>query len=184
LALTRPWQTLVLPAQDVSVSISQYPEEGMLSVVYVRFKVMSGGQVVGEWDLGLRAQLWREVWVATSRLNRGHLLDSSSLTAQKVDALREADTIGVREFDPSEFELAQTVNAGRPITKRDIVERPLVRKNQVVEVVASRSGMVVSMKAQALQNGAQGALIKMLNMDSRREFNAQVIDENRVEVHF
>jgi flagella basal body P-ring formation protein FlgA len=184
LALVRPWQPMVLPSDDVSISLTQYPEGGMLSVVSVRFQVLSGGRMVGEWEVGLRAQLWREVWVAASRLNRGDALDAGMLVAQKVDVLREGAVIGSDEIDPAGYEMAQGVSMGRPLTKRDICERPVIRKNQVVEVVANRGGMLVSMKAQALQNGGTGALIKMLNIESRREFNAQVLDENRVEVHF
>jgi flagella basal body P-ring formation protein FlgA len=68
--------------------------------------------------------------------------------------------------------------------KRDVVEKPVIRKNQIVEVVANRGALTITMKAQALESGAVKALIRMRNLDSKREFNAQVIDETRANVVF
>jgi flagella basal body P-ring formation protein FlgA len=40
------------------------------------------------------------------------------------------------------------------------------------------------MKALALENGAAGDLIRLRNVESRKDFNAQVLNENKVQVRF
>jgi flagella basal body P-ring formation protein FlgA len=40
------------------------------------------------------------------------------------------------------------------------------------------------MKALALEDGGINALIKMRNLDSNKEFDAQILNENEVKVHF
>jgi flagella basal body P-ring formation protein FlgA len=40
------------------------------------------------------------------------------------------------------------------------------------------------MKALAMENGAQGDVVTVRNPESRKDFAAQVIDENRVQVRF
>ena len=40
------------------------------------------------------------------------------------------------------------------------------------------------MKALALENGAAGDLIKLRNLESRREINGQIINENKVRIPF
>ena len=184
LTLAQPWQTLKLPASDFAIVITEVPVGGISGTFYIRAKVSSGGGVVGDWQLPLRAQLLQEVWVASTRLDRGQPLDRSVLAVQKIDVLRERLPLIPAEADPTNLDLTQSVAAGRPLTRRDIAERPVVRKGQVVEVVARQGMLVVSMKALALENGAMGDLIKLRNLESRKEFSGQILNENKVQVHF
>lgn len=184
LAFTRPWQAVKLPDKAFEVVINDYPGEGVSGSFFIRCKVVSGGETVGEWQLALHGQLWQEVWGALSRLDRGQALDRSLLAVQKVNVLRDKQAFLPAEADPALYEMAQSVPAGRPLTKRDVNERPLIHKGQVVEVIAKQGLLNVHMKALALEDGVLNALIKMRNLDSRKDFNAQIINENQVEVHF
>jgi flagella basal body P-ring formation protein FlgA len=76
------------------------------------------------------------------------------------------------------------VNAGRVLTWRDITRRPLVRKGDVVEVSAGDGQLLITMKALAMENGAQGDTVTVRNPVSRKDFAAMVVDENRVQVRF
>lgn len=184
IVLARAWQPVRLPSADAVVEITEFPIGGIASTFYVRVKITSNGFAILDAQVPLRAQLWEEVWIASTRLERGQALDRSLLAMQKVDVLRERQTLVPANVDPATLELAMGVPAGRPLTRRDIVERPLIRKGQVVEVVAQQGLLAVSMKALALQNGAAGELIRLRNLDSRKEFNGQILNENRVQVHF
>jgi flagella basal body P-ring formation protein FlgA len=184
LELSRPWTPVPLPADDVTVTIVDFCTDRLSNSVLVRCEALSGGQKVGQWQVGLSAQLWKEVWAASARLDRGQSLDRSMLSPLKVDILRERDTLLTTDVDPSGFDVEQSVAAGRPLGKHDVTERPLIRKNQIVEAVAHRGALAISMKAQALENGVASALIKMRNLESQKIFSAQVLDENRVEVQF
>ena len=184
LTLAQPWKALKLPASDFAVVISETPSSGIAGTFIVHAKVTSGGELVSDFQVSLRAQLWQEVWTAASRLERGQPLDRSLLTTTKVDVLREHQPQLLADTDPSTLEVAQTVGASRPLTKRDVIERPLVRRGQVVEVVAQQGLLAISMKGLALESGARGELIKLRNLESRREFSAQILNENKVQVHF
>ena len=184
LTLAQPWKALKLPAEDFAVAISETPAGGINGTFLVRAKITSGGETAGDVQVSLRAQLWQQVWTAASRLERGQALDRSLLSTAKVDVLREQQPPLLVEVDPSKLEVAQTVNASRPLTRRDVIERPLVRRGQVVEVVAQQGLLAISMKALALESGAGGELIKLRNLESRKEFSGQILNENKVQVHF
>jgi flagella basal body P-ring formation protein FlgA len=79
---------------------------------------------------------------------------------------------------------ARAVQAGRIVTWRDIARRPLVKKGDMVEVSATEGVLSITMKAMALSNGAQGEAVTLRNLESRKDFTAFVIDENRVQVRF
>jgi flagella basal body P-ring formation protein FlgA len=100
-----------------------------------------------------------------------------------VDVLRERDVIPAVAAD-STFAFVRGVQPGHLLTWRDIMRRPLVKKGDVVEVSASDGLLVVQMKALAMQNGGKGEAVTVRNMDSRKDFTAFVIDENRVQVRF
>lgn len=184
LTLARQWRAVALPGADFTLEIIEYPEGPLKSQFSVKCKVSSEGRVIGEWPIALKAQLWREVWIATDRINRGTQIDRQLLTTRRVDVLREGEGLIASNVDLSVFEVGESIAAGRGITKRDVVERPLIRKNQIVEVSAQRGALSITMKAQALESGGANALIRVRNIDSRKEFNAQVIDAHRVQVVF
>lgn len=184
LTLGRAWEAVRLPGDDLFLAVTELPIGGVSGAFFIRAKASSGGAVIGEWQLPLRAQLWQEVWVAATRLERGQELDRKLLGVQKVDVLRERTPLIPATNDPTSFDITQSIPAGRALTTRDVIERPLVRKGQVVEVVALQGMLAVSMKALALESGAAGDLIKLRNLESRREFSGQILNESKVQVHF
>jgi flagella basal body P-ring formation protein FlgA len=70
------------------------------------------------------------------------------------------------------------------LTWRDITRRPLVKKGDVVEVSANSGQLLVTMKALAMESGAQGDTVTVRNPISLKNFAAVVVDENRVQVRF
>jgi len=184
LDFVRPWQPLKLPSENFELILSDYPGGGVSSAFLIQCKVVSEGVTIADLQLSLHAQLWQEVWGALSKLDRGQPLDSTMVALQKVNVLRDKQTYLSSDVDPSVYDMAQSVQAGHPLFKQDVVERPVVHKGQVVEVVARQGLFNVRMKALAMEDGGEKAIIKMRNLETRKDFNAQIINENQVEVHF
>ena len=183
LELVRSWAGVRLTGQP-TLSILEYPQKGVSSQMSVRCRLSDNGHQVGEWLLPLRARLWQEVWVAASTLRNGQPLEISMVRRQKVDLLRYRSELLDADSDPSLYQTVQNVASGSVLSMRDVLEKPLIQKNQVVDAVLKRGALSITMKAQALENGAPRAFIKMRNIESRKEFNAQVIDERQVHVFF
>jgi len=184
LTFLEQWRPVPLPGKDCDITLTDYPAEGVTTSFTVTFKVVSGGIAVGEWQLPLRAQLWQSVWVTQGRLERGQSLDRSMLNDRKIDTLRVPQTYLSDDIDPEGFDLAQGVGAGQPIAKQDVIERPIIHRGDLVDVVATEGLLEIRMKALALEDGGINALIKMRNLDSNKEFDAQILNENEVKVHF
>ena len=184
LSLARVWPALRLPEADWILTVTEWPAGGLSATLLVRVKIVSGSETIIEGQLPLRAQLWQEVWFASNQIDRGQSLDRSSLTSQKADVLRERIPLVSAKIEPSTLELSQAVSAGRALTRRDVTVRPLIRKGQVVEAFAQSGQFGVRMKALAMENGAAGDLIKLQNIESRKEFHGQVTHESKVQIHF
>ena len=184
LALAQSWKPLKLPASDFALAITESPSAGITGTFIIRVRITSDGAAIADLPLSLRAQLFQDVWIAANRVDRGQSLDRSLLTTSKVDVLRERQPPLLAEVDPTGFDAVQPIAAGRSITRRDVIERPIIRRGQVVEVIAHHGQLAISMKALALESGANGSLIKLRNIESRKEFSGRILNENKVQVHF
>jgi flagella basal body P-ring formation protein FlgA len=184
LSFVEQWHPVPLPGKDCDITLTDYPAEGITGAFNVTFKVVSGGTQVGEWQIDLRAQLWQSVWITQSRLERGQSLDRTMLNDRKIDVLRNPDSYLSDDIDPDGYDAAQGLGAGVPIAKQDVIERPVIHRGDVVDVIATEGMLDIRMKALALEDGGINALIKLRNLDSNKEFDAQILNENEVRVHF
>ncbi len=182
LELLRNWAPPARTAAVWDVAVLEFPNV-VSSSLLLRCRLLADGAVVADTTFVLRAQLWRDVWAARQPVAMGASFDPASLEVRRVDALRERDIVPVATGDRS-YVFARGVSPGRLLTWRDITRRPLVKKGEVVEVSAIDGGLAVTMKALAMENGAQGDTVTVRNPVSRRDFAALVVEENRVQVRF
>ena len=182
LELIRPWSPPARVAETWAIELLEYPTVPASSML-VRCRVLADGIAAGESTLVLRAVLWRDVWVARQPLITGAVFDPAELETRRVDLFREREALPAVQGDRT-YVMMRAVSAGRVLTWRDIARRPLVRKGNLVEVSAGDGQLLITMKALAMENGAQGDTVTVRNPESRKEFAAMVVDENRVQVRF
>lgn len=180
--LLRAWTPPSRVATTWTLQVLDYPSV-MSSSLLLRARILADAAPAGEATFVLRANLWRDAWTTRQPLTIGATFDAAALEARRVDMLRERDALPAAVGDRS-YIFARGVAAGRLLTWRDISRRPLIKKNDIVEVSAVDGLLALTMKAQAMENGAQGDTITVRNLESRKDFAATVIDENRVQVRF
>lgn len=182
LEFIRPWAPPARVAAVWELNVLEFPAVPTSSMM-VRCRMVADAAPVGDLSVVVRAQLWREVWATRQPLTTGSTFDPAALEVRRVDLLRERDALPAAVGDRS-FVFARGVPAGRMLTWRDIARRPLVRKGELVEVAAVEGPLVVTMKATAMENGAQGDTVTVRNPQTRKDFAAMVVAENRVQVRF
>ncbi|MEO6874929.1 MAG: flagellar basal body P-ring formation chaperone FlgA [Opitutaceae bacterium] len=180
--LLRPWAPSAATANKWAVTVSEYPLQASSSML-VRCRLVADGVPGDELTLVLRGTHWCEVWAARQMLDMGATFDPTLLETRRVDLFRERDVVLADAGDRS-YIFTRGVSPGRLLTWHDLSRRPLVKKGQLVEVTAVDGLLSISMKALALENGAQGETVTVRNPESRKDFSALVIDENHVQVHF
>lgn len=182
LELLRAWSPPARVAAQWSIQVLEYPTVPSSSML-VRCRVLGDAQELGDYTLVLRASLWRDAWFSRQPLTANATFDPSLLDTRRVDLFRERDALPAAVGDRS-YVMARSVGPGRLLTWHDIARRPLVRKGNLVEVSATEGALVITMKALAMENGAQGDTVTVRNPESHKDFAAMVVDENRVQVRF
>jgi flagella basal body P-ring formation protein FlgA len=178
----RAWKPPATTASNWSVIVTDYPTMPSTTMV-VRCQVIGDGAVLDDTTLVLRAALWRDAWFARQPLESGAIFDPQSLDARRVDCLRERDALPTTDGDPS-FIFSRQVPADQLLRWHDIVRRPLVRKGEIVDVIASEGMLCVTLRALALENGAAGELVVVRNIESRKDISAVVVADDQVKVNF
>ena len=89
--------------------------------------------------------------------------------------------------DPDEVVGKRTrrgVAAGNVLSMGLLEAPPVIKRGTVVTIVAQSPWITVLAQGQAKADGAQGEQIRVVNLASRREIYARVVDENTVHVDF
>jgi flagella basal body P-ring formation protein FlgA len=180
--LVRPWTPPAQTAKLWTLDVYEYPNAAASSML-VRCRVLADGVAVENAALVLRASLWRDAWVARHPLARDSVFDPAQLDVRRVDLFRDRDALATSIGD-RHYVLARSVGAGYLLTWHDIMRRPLVRKGNLIEVAAIDGDLLITMKALAMESGAQGDTVTVRNPETRKDFSALVVDENRVQIRF
>ncbi len=187
LETTRPWMPAIAASPEdttaVSVKLIEFPT-ALASSLLLRVRVTAGSQAPREDTVLCRAQLWRDVWVTQTPADRGAAFDPMQCDVRRIDALRDREAIPASFVNSTDWSFLRPVPAGRLLTWRDVARRALVRKGNVIDVTATDGSLQVNLKALAMQDGGKGETVRVRNLESRREFAALVVGENRAQVRF
>lgn len=178
----KEWMPLNIPSGVHFVEAFNLQGGGLTSMMAFYIRVISGGLVMGEWPIQARVELFQDVWVAQQRMERGQVVEDNAVESKRIDVLKERAVPLPASFKLTGYELAMPIPAGKVLTRRDIVEKELVKKGQMVDVLVSQGSLSLRMKAMALEGGAAGITVKLRNLDSRKDFFGEVIGEGQVSV--
>ncbi len=184
LGFLKAWRPLQPRTEDWHVEITEYPGAGLTSSFLLGFKLQVDGQPAGTFRLPVRAQLWREVFFAQRSLNTGTVVVEDELMIREIDLLEMHNPVVAADADMRDFEMVRTVTAGRPLLWRDVKTIPLVREGEVIEAVCDDGLLHISMKAVALEDGGRGEFIRIRNLQTKKDIQAEVIDDKKARVHF
>jgi flagellar basal body P-ring formation protein FlgA len=95
------------------------------------------------------------------------------LTSATVTAVTQAVGLAAKRALP----------AGKVIRQTDLIKPELVSRNESVTIVFEAPGILLTVRGKALEAGAQGDLINVLNVQSKRTVQATVVGPGRVAVN-
>ena len=201
-ALQNALQEHFRPAGELKLTIlrslpdlSEHEEPFMLSIVnapnrltrnnsLVRFEVENANGIVGQFAIPFRPQVISPVWFVEAHLRKGDALERGDFERRHEDLLLEPDAVTSDWDTLLRHEYGRDVTPGKPLVWSDIRERSLVRKGEVVDVTMTKGLLGITMRAMARQDGANGDIITLRNMESSKDFAGRVVGVNRVNVVF
>lgn len=178
----RPWTPVMVAPGPLVAEIIEPTLNRLSSTSFVRFEVISGKQVLGSWQASLQFHLWRQVLVAHTSLQRGATLSETDIVKERRDVLTLRDPICELPAPASACELADNVPLGAALMARSIRLKPVVFRGQTADAVVRDGTMTVSLKVEILEEGAPGQMVRVRNVQSRRELRGKVQDEQTIAI--
>jgi flagella basal body P-ring formation protein FlgA len=180
LRLAQPWGPVEIPDEPFQIKLLQMPTAGLTPNFILRFELLNESESLGVWQVPLQAKLWHDVWVAHSAQPRGRLLREADLVTERRDVLTLRDALTTIEFQDPSLELTQNLEPGAPLVAFSVHPRPVIRRGKLVNAVVQEGSLLVTVKAEALEDGLPGQTIRLLNANSKREFRGKVQNEQTV----
>ncbi len=126
-----------------------------------------------------QGQVIKQVFVSSGMLKRGTALQAGMLKATEISMPASENTIIRNEKDLLHMELVRDLPANTPIRSYDIKPSTMVKRGQQVTVsIGEGKGFLISIRAEALQDGQIGEQIKLKNTESGRLLSAVVTGSN------
>ncbi|MBS1818558.1 MAG: flagellar basal body P-ring formation protein FlgA [Acidobacteria bacterium] len=119
---------------------------------------------------------------AARTLPRGHLLTAADL----VDVVGNPGPMPLRRLPLSRDLVGgttrQDIVAGAIVTHQSATQPPAVRVGDPVKAIAAVGTVQITAELVALDNGVEGAIVRVVNRESKRELRARVLATGVVEV--
>ena len=123
-----------------------------------------------------------EALVPTRAIAQGEVIRASDLVPARRPKSEAAPNV-IREPEQAAGMVAKrALRAGQAIRQSDFAKQELVARNETVTISYEVPGINVSIRGQALEPGAHGDLINVLNVQSKKTLQATVTGPGRVSV--
>ena len=183
LRFTRPWASHPAPAGPLTLKILEMPNSGVTSSFLVQFEIFTAdGASLGRWQMPVQAHLWREIRVARSMLKPGEMVADAGIGLERRDVLALRAPLAEFADGDTTLQIAESVPAGSPLFARSVKPHPVIRRGETTNARLEDGALTVTIKAQALEDGTPGQIIRLRNIQSARDFSGKVIDKKTVVV--
>lgn len=177
-------QSHQLPPGDVALQVTAPKHTDWLGAVPFKVNLLVDGHLVQRTSVPAYIEVWQDVVLTAKPLGRNQPITSGDIQTQKMNLARVPAKAVVRP-DQAIGKRANRSIAVNSILRTDQIEDPLmVRKGDIVQVLAESQALRIATQAVAKENGALGDNIQVMNLQSKKNIFAQVVDAQTVKVDF
>ncbi len=175
-------ETFTLPRGELQYEVvPSRPEILGSSSFSIIFRI--DGTTVRNCTVRGRIEALAEVATAATTLRRGQIItpDRIRMTRQNIAALQDPF------FSPRNvigMQVKRTLHAGKAIERRYVEPPPVIRKGDLVKILASRGGLQLTATGMSRMDGRPGDVIRVQNMNSGKLIYCRVDAPGLVSVEF
>lgn len=140
-----------------------------------------GGSGIAE-TLSGQIEAWDSVPVLARDITRGDIIREADITWDALPARSLGNRIVTDPSRLSGMTARRSLRAGDALRNTDVEIPKLVEKGDYAVVAVNAGPLTITGEAKALENGAMGDVIRLLNTDSNQTIEARVTGPGRVEI--
>ncbi len=122
-----------------------------------------------------------EVAVLTRSVERSDILKSADVMVERRPRAEVGTDPAARE-QALGMQMRRPIRAGQPLRVADLVKPDLVQRDQAVTVIFQTTGLYLTTRGKALDNGTEGDVVSVLNIQSKRTLTGTVTGRGQVTI--
>lgn len=145
-------------------------------------EIFADGNPYAKTSLSGRYYVMGEIWVPAVNIEKGEVISEDKLKTIPV-RMNRIKTQNITELNKLVgMQAKKTLKEGKVISDREVGPVILIKKGKVVTSVYKSKGLQITARAEALEDGAKGQSIEVMNTKSSKKFYATVVDADTVEI--
>ncbi len=177
-------QALTLPPGKVQLRVSAPKHTDWLGPIPFNVVVMVDGQTVGKVTAPATLEVWSDVAVAAKPLGRYQPINADDILIRKMNLARVPSNVITSADQVLGLRTNRSIAANSVLRDDQVESPPLVKRGDVVQVIAESQVLKITAKGLAKESGAKGERIKVMNLGSKKIIYALVVDGQTVQVEF
>jgi flagellar basal body P-ring formation protein FlgA len=174
---------ITVPYGPVDIEIEEANMGDWAGYVILRAKILVDGRERERVRMRLKIRVFKEIYVSSKKLLKNHIITAGDVELKRIELTNKR----VRDFVTDESEIIgrrvlRMVSSNKHIKGSNLGEPLMVRRDDVVTVVAQKGSIYIELTGQAMQDGSKGDIIKVRNINSKRIINAEVISDEKVSI--
>jgi flagellar basal body P-ring formation protein FlgA len=122
-----------------------------------------------------------EVAVLTRTVERADILKSADVVVERRPRAEVGTDAAARE-QALGMQMRRPIRAGQPLRVADLAKPDLVQRDQAVTVIFQTAGLYLTTRGKALDNGTEGDVVSVLNIQSKRTVTGTVTGRGQVTI--
>lgn len=170
-----------LPVGQMTYEVVPSHRERFIGNVSVSVNFIVNGEKVRTLGVTGKVDVYQNVYLASRALRQNDVLTTADLELQRINISDAPDRYVTQPDQAMNKRLMRNIGIHQPITLRDL-DKPLVlKRGDAVTIVYSQPGLHVTARGLAKEDGAQGATIRIANINSNKIISCRVLDSETVQ---
>lgn len=176
--------TLTIPAGTMDYRLLNQSHNNYLGKKTLSLAIVVDGKEVGRVKMNGDLRLYGDVVCTTKKIDRHTILTEDDVTVLRRDiSMLEPNIIKSPEASIGK-RLKTSLRAGAVLKPHLLENPPLVKRGDLVTIMAQSDNLQVTTPGEVRNAGALGKMVRVKNLMSRREIYARVLNPGVVETEF
>ena len=173
-----------VPAGKVTVQLFQKDQRRMEGQVSATALVRVNGIEARKVRISGWVDVFDSVVCVSRNVKRGEILQEEDLHLMRKNISRLPSTVLTNKEKAIGLMVKHQVRADTPLKEWMLERAPIVKRGDIVTILAQSGGMRVTVPGKILEKGYKGQLVQVQNTMSRKKIYAKVINDITVRVDF
>ena len=148
----------------------------------VRVGIDLGDETLRKMSITADVRIQMPVLVAAHNLKRGEQIEPTFFEFRKSDVTKLRGAYYIDENELKALRMSRSLSAGDVLTDQHVERIPIVKRGELVRILARGDLFEVTTEGTAMQDGGKGDLIRVKNVDSGKVIRGYVINSGLIEV--